>query len=329
MENEVKRKVCVITGGGSGMGLATAHRMAKKGYYTILCGRTVSKLENAVNELREAGGEAEAFPCDVSDRESCFALARHAAECGEVKVMLHIAGLSPHMGDSEKIMAGNALGTVNINDAFYEVMAPGGCLIDTSSMSAYLTPAFIMPTGAYPLSRTDREKFMKKMMGRVNMMPKKTRTGVAYSVSKHFVIWFAKTDAARFGAKGVRVLSVTPGNFETPMGALEKDEAGTYLKFNAIKRNGKPEEIAALYEMLTDEQLGYLTRFQGKISQMGTVLRREGRFFADGDGSPLRRTVPIRGEPSLSAIYTSPISGMMKETYRFWVFLYFRGDMFM
>lgn len=57
MENKVKRKVCVITGGGSGMGLATAHRMAKKGYYTILCGRTVSKLENAVNELREAGGE--------------------------------------------------------------------------------------------------------------------------------------------------------------------------------------------------------------------------------------------------------------------------------
>lgn len=39
-------------------------------------------------------------------------------------------------------------------------------------------------------------------------------------------IWFAKTDAARFGEKGVRVLSVTPGNFETPMGNLEKDEAG-------------------------------------------------------------------------------------------------------
>jgi NAD(P)-dependent dehydrogenase (short-subunit alcohol dehydrogenase family) len=65
----------------------------------------VSKLENAVNELRAAGGEAEAFPCDVSDRESCFALARHAAECGEVKVMLHIAGLSPHMGDPEEIAA--------------------------------------------------------------------------------------------------------------------------------------------------------------------------------------------------------------------------------
>ena len=55
-------------------------------------------------------------------------------------------------------------------------------------------------------------------------------------ISKHFVIWFAKTDTARFGLKGGRVLSVTPGNFETPMGKLEKDEAGTYLKFNAIRR---------------------------------------------------------------------------------------------
>lgn len=249
----------MITGGGSGMGLATARRMVKKGYYTILCGRTVSKLENAVSELKAAGGEAEAFPCDVSDRKSCFALAAHAKELGDVMVMLHIAGMSPHMGDAESIMAGNALGTVNINDAFYEVMSPGGCLVDTSSMSAYITPQFIMPKKAYPLARTDRERFMKKMMARVHLLPKKEGPGVAYSISKHFVIWFAKTDAARFGEKGVRVLSVTPGNFETPMGALEKDEAGTYQKFNAIRRSGDPEEIAALFEMVTDEQLGYLT----------------------------------------------------------------------
>lgn len=253
------KTVCVITGGGSGIGLSTARLMVKKGYYTIICGRTASKLENAVKELIKEGGEAEAYPCDVSDRESCFALARHAKECGDVKVLLHIAGLSPHMADPEKIMEGNALGTVNVNDAFYEVMSAGGCVIDTSSMSAYLTPEFIMPKGSYKYARTDRNLFMKKMMNRVSLLPKSTRTGVAYSISKNFVIWFAKTDAARFGEKGVRVLSVTPGNFETPMGKLEKDEAGTYLKFNAIKLNGKPEEIAALYEELSDERLGYLT----------------------------------------------------------------------
>ncbi len=253
------KKVCVITGGGSGMGLATAKLVCEAGYYTILVGRTASKLEKAVADLRKTGHEAEAFSCDVSDRESCFALARHAAECGEVKALLHIAGLSPHMGDAEKILRGNALGTVNINDAFYEVMAPGGCVIDTSSMSAYLSPQFIMPKGAYKLARTNRDAFLKKMLARVNLLPKDARPGVAYAIIKHFVIWFAKTDAARFGAKSVRCLSVTPGNFDTPMGALESGQSEVFIKYSALKRNGKPEEIAALFTMLLDERLGFLT----------------------------------------------------------------------
>lgn len=56
------------------------------------------------------------------------------------------------------------------------------------------------------------------------------------------------------------VLSITPGNFETPLGNLEKEEASTYLKFAAIKRNGRPEEIAPLYVALIDERLSYLNR---------------------------------------------------------------------
>ncbi len=253
------KKVCVITGGGSGMGLATAKILATEDYYIILVGRSASKLENAINVIRELGGEGEAFSCDISNKESTRKLARRAAQIGEVKAVIHAAGLSPHMGDARTIMIGNALGTININDAFYEVMAEGGCIIDTSSMSAYITPQLIMPKRCYPLSRINKEKFLEKMMARVNIFPKKTRPGVAYGISKHFVIWYAKTDAARFGEKGVRVLSVTPGNFETPMGELEKEEATAYLKFNAIKRPGRTEEIARLYVALIDERIGYLT----------------------------------------------------------------------
>ena len=73
------------------------------------------------------------------------------------------------------------------------------------------------------------------------------------------MIWFAKTDAARFGEKNVRCLSVTPGNFDTPMGALESGQANVFKKYSALKRNGKPEEIAALFALLLDERLGFLT----------------------------------------------------------------------
>lgn len=267
------KKVCVVTGGGSGIGFAAAKEVAAKGYYVILVGRNKKKLENAVQELQSMGYEAEAFGCDVSDREACFTLAKHAAECGEVKAVLHIAGMSPHMGSAEKIMQANAMGTVNINDAFFEVIAEGGCVIDTSSTSAYMAPSFIMPKRLYPLSRVNRKLFLEKMMKRVNLFPKKTREGVAYSISKHFTIWYAKQDAARFAEKKARVLSITPGNFETPLGTLEQEEASTYLKFAAVKRNGRPEEIAPLYVALLDERMGYLT---------GTDILCDGGCIAGG-----------------------------------------------
>lgn len=273
------KNVCVITGGGSGIGLATAKIMGEKGYYIILVGRTTQKLETAVSELRAMGIDAEAFSCDISNRESTKLLAEAASERGKVTTVIHAAGMSPQMGDALQIMQVNALGTININDAFYEVMQERGCIIDTASIAAYLTPQFIMPKFYYKLSHEDRDKFMRRMMGYINLFPRKVRSGVAYGISKNFVIWFAKTDAARFGEKGVRVLSITPGNFETPMGELEKDEAMTYLKYNAIKRIGQPEEIARLYASVADEGMGYLT---------GTDILCDGGCVASGVG-PLKR----------------------------------------
>ena len=71
------KNVCVITGGGSGMGLAAAKFMPKE-KIIVISGRTVAKLENAVNELKELGYEAYAFACDTSDRESVKKLAEYA-----------------------------------------------------------------------------------------------------------------------------------------------------------------------------------------------------------------------------------------------------------
>lgn len=254
-----EKKVCVVTGGSSGMGFAAARRMGRKGYALVLAARTPAKLENALAQLTADGAEAVACPCDISDWASVQELASCAAGMGTVTTVLHIAGMSPHMGDAEQILRGNALGTVHIHDAFYPVLAEGGVLVDTSSMSAYLTPEFIMPKRAFPLAQTDREAFMKKMMARVGLLPARSRAGAAYAISKYFVIQYARMEAARFGKRGVRVLSVTPGNFETPMGALEAKEAQAYLKFNALPRLGQPDEIAAMFEAVSDPAMGYLT----------------------------------------------------------------------
>jgi len=252
------KKVCVITGGGSGMGLATAKEMSKT-HYIILCGRTANKLESAVAEIKNTGGDCEAFPCDVSNRSSVHLLALHAKEKGIVQSVIHAAGMSPHMGDAKTIMEANALGTVYINTEFARIMEPGGCIIDVSSTAAYLSPGIVIPKSAFKLALTDENRFFYKMMKRVNLFPKKFRSKIAYVISKNFVIWYAKKNAGLYGDKGIRVVCVTPGNFETPMGVLEQEEADRFTKYSAIKRFGKSEEIAFLFASIADECNGYLT----------------------------------------------------------------------
>ncbi|MDO4286052.1 MAG: SDR family oxidoreductase [Eubacteriales bacterium] len=268
-----EKKICVITGGSSGIGYAAAQQMGRKGYTLLLAARNPDKLNRAVASLKEEGIEAVSCPCDIGDKESVRELALRAKKMGEVMVVLHIAGMSPHMGDAEAIMRGNALGTVYVHRAFYPVIAQGGCLVDTSSMSAYLTPEFIMPKKAFALAQSDCEAFFRKMMARVSLLPPKSRAGAAYAISKYFVIQYVKMEAASFGKRGVRVLSVTPGNFETPMGELEKEEAQTYLKFNALPRPGQPEEIAALFAALSSPEMSYLT---------GTDILCDGGCIAGG-----------------------------------------------
>jgi NAD(P)-dependent dehydrogenase (short-subunit alcohol dehydrogenase family) len=163
------------------------------------------------------------------------------------------------MGDAKTIMEANALGTINVNDAFFGVLKEGASLVDVSSMSAYLIPELIIQKGAYGLSRTNRERFMNGMLARVGLFPKRLRPSVAYGISKNFAVWYAKTDAARFGEKGVRVVSVSPGNFETPMGELERREASAYTERCAIKRFGRVEEIANLLAFCASDKAGYLT----------------------------------------------------------------------
>jgi short-subunit dehydrogenase len=103
--------VCVITGGGSGMGLEAAKFMPKD-KIIVLSGRTMSKLEKGVEELKALGFEVYAKTCDTSSRASVKELVAFCANLGEVKNVINSAGVSPAMkGTPEGILRINALGT--------------------------------------------------------------------------------------------------------------------------------------------------------------------------------------------------------------------------
>ena len=135
--------VCVITGGGSGMGLAAAKYMPKE-KILVLAGRTEAKLQRAIEELKAEGHEAYAKACDTSKRESVRALAEYAASLGEVKNVINSAGLSPNMAEAETILRVNALGTVYMNEEFSKVMKAGSVIVDVASNSAYVLPGFLI-----------------------------------------------------------------------------------------------------------------------------------------------------------------------------------------
>ena len=253
------KNVCVITGGGSGMGLEAAKFMPKD-KIIVISGRTLAKLEKGVEELKALGFEAYAKACDTSNRESVKELVQFALSLGEIKNVINSAGVSPAMkGTPEGILRINALGTVYINQEFSKVMNKGSVIVDVSSNSAYILPQFIIPKKAYPLAETNEELFLKKLCKKADM-PKGEyeKKGFAYSLSKNFVVWYAKKCAYEYGLKGIRVVSLSPGLIATDMGNLEAKDGGMLIPFSAEERMGKPEELGYALATVADERNGYL-----------------------------------------------------------------------
>ena len=252
------KKVCVITGGGSGMGLEAAKFMPRD-RVILIAGRTVAKLEKALGELKELGYEAYAHAVDTSVRNSVRELAEYAASLGEITNVINSAGMSPAQTNGEKLLRINALGTVYVNQEFSRLMKEGSVIVDIASNSAYSLPEFIIPKKAYPLAETDEEKFIAKILKRANIA--KTdyqKAGFAYAISKNFVCWYAAKCAFEYGKKGIRVVSLSPGLIATDMGNAEKENGGYLIKFAAEERMGRPEELGFAIATVADERNGYL-----------------------------------------------------------------------
>ena len=254
--------VCVITGGGSGMGLETA-RNIDKDVILVLTGRTAAKLENAKSILESEGHEVHVTSCDVSVRKDVHELCLLASNLGTIKTVIHAAGLSPAMADPKTIIMVNAVGTKNVNMEFYKYMNDGGVIVDIASSSAYEAPAALIKHQIYEEAEYEEEKFIKHMTGEANLIPGSdyNKSGMAYVMSKNFVVWYAQKCAHEYAAKGIRVVSVSPGLIETDMGTREVEQADfakQMIERTCAHRMGKPEELGFAIASIADERNGYL-----------------------------------------------------------------------
>ena len=252
------KNVSVITGGGSGMGFDVAKILGKKNK-VILVGRTVSKLENAISQLKAEGIDAEAFPADASDRESVKKLVQYAKEQGNIKSVIHAAGVSPNMTDASKIFDINAVGTIVINEEFVDAMKEGSVILNVASMAAHMMPENQVPKQLYELAFSNLEAFKGGAAQMLNSLPEDNRTGAAYSISKNFVKWYTEKLGVKYGKKGIRVVSISPGTFRTPMGEVEGEQAAYFAINGALGRLGEPEEIAKMMAFMVSDEASYLT----------------------------------------------------------------------
>jgi NAD(P)-dependent dehydrogenase (short-subunit alcohol dehydrogenase family) len=251
--------VSVITGGAGGMGVATAKIMGRD-HMLVLADVRQDRLDDAAATLAGLGIKHTAVNCDVTDRQAVAGLLDAASGLGKVASVIHTAGVSPTMGDAEYIMRTNAIGTLNVNEIFYQTAGEGSVIVNVASIAAHLLPENTVPTAQFPWALTDENAFMTDMLEACNIAPEEMRSGIAYAVSKSFVRWYSIAQSERFGGRGLRIVSVSPGSIDTEMGRLEAEAgAGALVADAAVPRWGKPEEMAELLSFCASDKAGYLT----------------------------------------------------------------------
>ncbi len=219
-------QVALVTGAGSGMGLATARAFAVAGASVVLADIDENALRAATDELTAAGHQALAVVCDVADEDQVAAVVdRTVATFGRLDMAFNNAGIQAPPSDAadEPIGTFERVNAINLRGVWacmkHELRQMreqrSGAIVNCSSLGGLVG-----------------------LPGRA-----------AYHASKHGVLGLTKSAALEYASRGVRINAICPGTIDTPMveamvasGELDMAEA---LRNQPIGRLGTADEIAA------------------------------------------------------------------------------------
>ncbi len=238
----VADKACVVTGAGSGIGKATAFRLAEEGGKVVASDIDFESVKEVANEIRQRGGIAVAHKTDVSDYLQCEDLINVCVmEFGTVHVVVNSAG-------------------VNIPGVFHEVEND---IID-KTLNVNLKGSMYTCRAAIPHMLGHRNGSLVNISSVNGIVSEPFLT--VYSASKGGVVMLTKGIALDYAKEGVRCNAICPGWVDTPinyahaemLGGLEKiyKEIGN---FQPIGRPGEPIEIAHLALFLASDESSFMT----------------------------------------------------------------------
>lgn len=248
----------LITGGAGGMGIACAARMGAGGDSILLTDLSTAALEEAKRALARSGVEASCFACDLADARSGEAMAAALREGPPLGALVHTAGLSPVMADWRKIIEVDLVGTARVLEAAFPFMDAGGAAVCIASMAGHLLPAD--PAVAALLA----EPLAPDLLDRLDALPGRPLAdpGIAYAHAKRAVRALVARSARAWGARGARIVSLSPGMITTPMGNLEFEKQPAMkvlLDETPLGRLGKAEEIAKVVAFLCSPEASFVT----------------------------------------------------------------------
>ena len=228
-------KVCIITGGGAGIGLATARRFAAEGAVVVVCDLRQGDVDAAVAAVRALGAKASGFALSVTDRAAVDAMvAAVKAEHGRIDVLVNNAGITQDarlqkmtLQQFDAVIDVNLRGVFHCSQAVVDtlVLQGSGVILNASSI-----------VGVYG------------NFGQTN-----------YAASKFGVIGFTKTWSRELGPKGIRVNAVAPGFVATHiLDSIPEKVLGEMTQEVPLRRLGRPEEIAAVYAFLASDDASYV-----------------------------------------------------------------------
>jgi NAD(P)-dependent dehydrogenase (short-subunit alcohol dehydrogenase family) len=219
--SDVLPKIALITGGGRGIGAAIARRLAGLGATTIICGRTLPRLEETAEQIRSGGGQCEAMACNVADWNSVAALADRVQKTfGRLDVLVNNAGIGSfggplHAMPTEKW---DAIMDTNLRGVFYTIRA--------------FAPTMISSGGGDIIN-------ISSIAGK-NALP----NGAAYAASKWGLNGLSYSVAEELRAQNIRVSVICPGSTHTEFSPHAGKSPDSMLK---------PEDVAHVVAMLVTQ----------------------------------------------------------------------------
>lgn len=252
------KEVMLWTGAGQ-IGMAIARRMGY-GRKIVVGDKNTENAETIAKIMNNAGFDVTPVETDLASRESILNLISEGQKYGEISALINAAGVSPSQAPVEAILKVDLYGTAVLLEEVGKVIKPGGVGVTISSQSGHRMPA-LSPEVDEQLATTPTEQLLALDV----LQPENiTDTLHAYQMAKRCNEKRVMAESVKWGKKGARINSISPGIIVTPLATDEfNGPRGDFYKNMFAKcpagRPGTADEVANVAELLMSEKGAFIT----------------------------------------------------------------------